>query len=284
MRSTGQQKKWKRKEVEDMREQIAANMFGKKSEIIKAIAFVLILSFVVVLPAYAAPEWKKQGTGNNPQGDQRKTGKTDGSGDVPVYGAIGNLDNNRSMDIDGDGTPDITLPEADIIEVSVCPSVLVNLHRDEEIPENLGMGIVGVPEKISSTSAKGTIQNQNSHNKLTVSMAALEPQDANAKAVTVTDELDSHANNGLSLSLYADNEASNAFAKSSGSIGSQVLSLANTAANPPVALTLGILSEKGTTLQGGSYRFKADCRSAFVDRYKDKSLKYKAIFKFTIKK
>lgn len=222
----------------------------------------------------AAPDWKQQEGADNAQGDQKKTGKTDTTGKAPVYGAIGNLDDKYSMDIDGDGTSDITIPEADLIEVSVTPSIVVNVYRKEAGP--------GEEEVVTSTSAEGIIRNQNAHNCLKVSIDGLEALDENAGKIKITDELDQNAENGLSLSIYAKKAASNAFALPGEGLGTETKSLANTAQEPPVPVTLGIMSEKGGDASFGIYQLSADCRGAFVDKYKDLPITYQAVYKFTI--
>ena len=253
---------------------ITAKNGNRKTEAAKTLAFILVCCCLFVLPSYASPEWNTQEGADNAQGDQKKTGKTQSEAQVPVHGAIGNLDDRYSMDIDGDGTADITIPEADLIEVTVTPSVLVNVYRKEA---NSGEDI-----RIASTSAEGIIKNENKYNKLKVSFAGLEPLNEHAGNVTVTEELDQNASDNLSLSIYAEDTAGNAFTKSSDGIKDQILPLANITQTPPVPITMGTLTEKGGQTPSGRYRFKANCRSAFVDKYKDQMLTYKAVYKFTI--
>lgn len=249
---------------------------GKRRNSVKtsAVFFALCCVFIFchLLPLSAAPSWKQQGEGTgNAQGDQKQTGKSDGAGEAPVYGAIGSLDDKFSMDIDGDGTADVTIPEADLIEVSVTPSIVVNVY-----PQKPG------GEEVMSNSAEGIIKNENAYNRLKVSLGGLVAQDENAEQITVTDELDKHTENGLSLFIYAEDSGENAFLKEGESLGSQVISLTNTAQEPAVPITLGTLSEKGSSLAAGTYLFQADCRSAFLEKYKDLPITYKAIYKFTI--
>lgn len=235
-----------------------------------------VLWTVKSVSAAAAPDWNHQSGADNAQSDQKKTGKTDTTGEAFVYGAIGNLDDKYSMDIDGDGTADITVPEADLIEVTVTPSIVVNVCRKEAGP--------GETEVVTSSSAEGVIQNQNAHNRLKVSIDGLEALNENAEKIKITDELDQNAENGLSLGVYAKETTNNAFAmpEAGDGLGAETRSLANTAQEPPVPVTLGTLSEKGGDSSFGIYLLKADCRGAFVDKYKDLPITYQAVYKFTI--
>lgn len=236
---------------------------------------VLILtlsSMVFFLPVSAAPGWNTEEGSENTQGDQKKTGKNETDGEATVYGAIGNLDDKYSMDIDGDGTADVTIPQADLIEVAVTPSVVVNIYLK---PTDTG-------EKVQTKSSEGTIQNQNLHNSLKVSLQTLEGQNNNTGQIKVTDDLEQNAEDGLSLSIYAQDVSGNAFAVEGETLGTTSTSLANTAQNPPVPITLGTLSPKGESLSYGTYLFQSDCRRQFIEKYENKPITYKAVYKFTI--
>lgn len=250
-------------------------MKNRKRKIQTTAAFLTLCGILYTgFPVSAAPNWSSEGGADNAQGDQRKTGKTDTAGEAPVYGAIGNLDDQYSMDIDGDGNADITIPEADLIEVSVTPSIAVNVYPEK--------AEAGGEEVIICTSAEGSIENQNANNCLKVTLAALEAKDANAGLIKVTEELDQNAENGLSLSVYGKAAEDNAFTQPGESLGTTPVSLANTAQDPPVPVSLGTLSEKTGASPCGIYLLKADCRKAFLDKYKDQPITYRAVYKFTI--
>lgn len=261
-----------------MRELESIRPLSNRSEVIRTILFILICCFMLVLPTYAAtPQWHEKGGEENPQGDQRTTGKTEKNADVPVYGAIGNLDDNYAMDIDGDGNADITLPEADLIEVTVTPYVLVNVYRKEP-------GSGGDGDSVS-TSARGVVKNENAHNKIKVELAKLEPRNEEARAVKITEQLDSAPADNLSLKVYSEDARGNAFTRINGGISDQVLSLTNITQEPPVPITLGFLQPKlgePGEASSGTYQFAADCRGAFIDHYEDKTLSYEAIYRFSI--
>lgn len=229
-------------------------------------ALITLCCIFSVLPISAAG-------GFNSQEDQEMTGKSDTETKVPVYGAIGNLDGSHSMDIDGDGTADITLPEADLIEVSVTPSATVNVFRGEE-------------GTIQSVSAESTIKNLNADNRLKVSLESLEAANNAAKQIKITENPDQNKENGLNLSIYAKADTNNAFArKGQGeALGQNTIALANTAKSSPVPVTLGTLSEKGGAASSGTFLFKADCRNAFIEKYQGEPVTYQAVFKFTIQK
>lgn len=224
------------------------------------ITFCLLLS---VLPIDAAGTWIGQE-------NQDKTGKSDTAAEIPVYGAIGSP-KNGAMDIDGDGTADITLPEADLIEVSVTPAVAVNVYRDKTV---------------KSVSAKCTIKNLNADNKLKVTMESLVAGNNTAKQIRITEDLNRYKEDGLNLSIYAKTDSRNAFAGSGQgkSLGQRAAGLAGTAKSSPVPITLGTLSEKGGRTPSGTYLFKADCKNAFIEKYQGRAINFQAIYKFTIQK
>lgn len=247
----------------------------KKKNIIRAAAMLLTLGCAfTVLPVSAEVNWNKQEGAENAQGDQKKTGKTETTGEVPVYGAIGNLDEKFSMDIDGDGISDVTIPEADLIEVSVTPSVVVNVFFQKTSP--------GEEEAVTSTSAEGIIANKNTYNQLKVSLTGLEPEDDNAKTIQISDDLSTDPEAKLSLSIYAEDTIGNAFTKGTDSIGKEIISLANAAQTPPIPVSLGTITPKGGATPTGTYLFKANCASEFANKYKDQAITYKAVYKFTI--
>lgn len=230
----------------------------------KAAALILLCCLFSVLPASAAGNFAGQA-------DREETGKSDTIAEVPVYGAIGNLDDSHSMDIDGDGIPDITLPEADLIEVSVTPAVAVNIFRSPE-------------GKIESVSAESTIKNLNANNRLKVSMVSLEAGNDASKQIQITGDPDKDKENGLNLSIYAKADSQNAFAQAGQGegLGADTIALYNTAKSSPVPVTLGTLSQKGGDTPFGTFLFKADCRNAFINKYQGLPVTYQAVYKFTI--
>lgn len=238
------------------------NRAGKKTAL-----FLACCCAAVSLQVSAAPQWKQTEGAENTQGDKKTSGKADTTGEIPVYGAIGNMDENSSMDIDGDGTADLTIPRADLIEVSVTPTVAVNVYMKEGT--------------VVTDSAEGVLANKNSDNQLEVTLTELTARDDNAKKIKITKELDLNAEDGLDLSIYAPESPYNAFYFT---LGNREVSLANTAQNPPVQIPLGTLTEKGGDATSGTYLFKADCRESFINKYKDLPITYEAVYKFTIKK
>lgn len=239
-----------------------------------AVFLALCTIITTAIPTLAAPVWSGKGGADNIQGDKSQTGKTDTTGEAPVYGAIGNLDDRYSMDIDGDGNADITIPKGDLIEVSVTPSMVVNIYPEKAQD--------GKEAAIISTSAEGSIENQNTNNRLKVSLDGLEARDENAGQIKVTDETVQNAENGLSLSIYGKTEDNNAFIMTGECLGTNPVSLANAAQDPPVPIILGTLSEKGGAAPSGIYLLKGDCRPEFVEKYKDQPITYRAVYKFTI--
>ena len=239
-----------------------------KGSLIPKTSLLLVLCCAMIsLPVSAAPQWKQTEGAQNAQGDKKTNGKADTTGEIPVYGAIGNMDENSSMDIDGDGKADITIPKADLIEVSVTPTVVVNVYLDEGV--------------VTTDSAEGVITNKNPDNQLDVTLSELSARDDHAKQIKITNEVDLNAEDGLNLSLYASESPYNAFYLN---LGKQEISLANTAQTPPVPVPLGTLTEKGGDAVSGTYLFKADCREPFINKYKDLPITYQAVYKFAIKK
>lgn len=289
------------------------------SAILAVCCVVCVATYIPARAATESPEtWKQQGAtlGQDPasgqtntQGDKKATGKADVSGGTgdganenansAVYGAIGNL-TEGGLDVNGDGVADVTVPESDVINVWVTPTVEVLITR---ISNSSGVSI-------QTMSAKCLIRNMNEKNKVKVDLMGLDPgDDSNAKQINLTDTITSGTGteNNLKMTVTADAVNTNAFWQSStGGIGRKAVDDRTALSNLPggknwgdgttrstSSVTLGTLQELGNEngWDRGIFLYDAACSDEFYTAWKpasetdySKTIVFRAVYKFTIQK